>query len=97
MSRQRIERRLLDVHARLKRAREELAVLSEQLVAFNDTADETRVRALVSASPEAGKDHRAAQRHADAMARSRLAALASIAELEKVQGELLDKLVPESR
>ena len=97
MSRQRIERRLLDVHARLMRAREELAVLDAQLVAFNDTADETRVRALVSASPEATKDHREAQRHAEAMARSRFAALASIAELEKVQGELLDRLVPESR
>ena len=97
MSRDRIERRLMDVSARLKKARAELAVLDEQLVVFVDTAEETKVRALVSESPEASREHRDAQRHADAMARSRAAALASIAELERTQDELLDQLVPESR
>ena len=36
------------------------------------------------------------QRHADAMARSRRAVLASIAELQLAQDQLLDRLVIES-
>ena len=97
MSRSLIERRLLEVNARLKRAREELRVLDEQVVVFADAADDARIRSLVSETPLAGKEHREAQKHAEAMARSRAAALASIAELERAQDELLDRLVLESR
>jgi hypothetical protein len=97
MSRSLIERRLTDVTARLKRARSELVVLDEQLAALAEAADEARVRALVSETPLADKEHHEAQRHADAMARSRAAVAASIAELERAQDELLDRLVPETR
>ncbi|HEV7887159.1 MAG TPA: hypothetical protein VGO92_06340 [Acidimicrobiales bacterium] len=97
MSPSRAERRLLDVNRRLQRAREELQVLDEQIVAFADEADETRVRALVSDSPLAGKEHREAERHADAMRRSRAALAAKIVELERAQDDLLDRLVTESR
>jgi hypothetical protein len=97
MSPSRVERRLLEVNRRLQRAREELSVLDEQMVAFADEADETRVRALVSDSPAAGREHREAERHADAMRRSRDALAATIAELERAQDELLDRLVTESR
>ena len=97
MSRSLIERRLKDVTARLKRARNELVVLDEQLAALAEAADEARVRALVSETPLADKEHQEAQRHADAMARSRAALASSIAELERAQDELLDRLVPESR
>jgi hypothetical protein len=97
MSPSRVERRLLEVNRRLQRAREELSVLDEQMVAFADEADETRVRALVSDSPAAGREHREAERHADAMRRSRDALAATIAELERSQDELLDRLVTESR
>jgi hypothetical protein len=96
MSRSQVERRLLEVHARLKKAREELVVLDEQLAALNDDADEARLRALVSENPGAGREHRDAQKHADAMARSRAAVVASIAELETTQNRLLDELVPGS-
>ena len=92
MSRRLIERRLTEVHRRLQRAREELAVIDEQLAALADAADEMRIRALVSETPLAEVEHRDAQRHADAMARSRAAVLQSILELEKAQDELLDRL-----
>ena len=59
---------MVDVNKRLQRAREELAVLDQQVVAFADEADETRVRALVSDSPQAAKDYREAEKHADAIA-----------------------------
>ena len=97
MPQSRIERRLLEVNRRLQRAREELSVLDQQLVAFADEADDARVRALVSESPEANKQHREAERHAQAMQRSREALTATIAELERSQDELLDRLVTDPR
>jgi hypothetical protein len=97
MSRNLIERRLTEVNQRLKRAREELALVEEQLVALSDAAEESRIRALVSETPLAESEHHEAQKHADAMARSRASVLASILELERAQDELLDRLVPDSR
>ena len=92
MRRSLVERSLRDVHGRLVRVREELAVLDEQLAVLNDAADDARIRSLVSETPLAESEHRDAQRHADAMARSRAAVLQSISELERAQDELLDKL-----
>lgn len=97
MSRSLIERRLTEVHERLRRARAELAVLDEQLAALTEAAEDARLRALVSETPLADKEHREAQKHADAMLRSRAAVLAAIAELERAQDELLDRLTPEPR
>jgi len=97
MSKWLTERRLSDVSVRLKRLREELQVTDEQLLFLADAADEARLRSLVSETPLADKDHRDAQKHADAMARRRDKVVASIGELEKAQDELLDRLVAESR
>ena len=47
MSRVLIERRLFDVAQRLKRAREELALIEEQLAVFNDAGEDARIRSLV--------------------------------------------------
>jgi hypothetical protein len=96
VSRSLIERRLTDVNARLRRAREELAVMDEQLAALADDAEQARLRALVSETPLANKEYAEAQRHADAMARSRLIVMTSISELQLAQDELLDRLVIES-
>lgn len=93
MDRARVERRLFDVSARLSRAREELAVLDEQLAVFDDAADEARIRSLVSETPMANRDMQEARRHADAMARSRRALCESIGELERSQDKLLEQLV----
>jgi hypothetical protein len=95
MSRARIERRLDDVTARLRRARAELAVVDEQLAVLADHADDAALRALVSETPLAEREHREARRHADALARSRTAVITSIADLERVQDDLLGQLVPE--
>ena len=96
MSRARIERRLDDVSARLRRARAELAVVDEQLAVLADHADDAALRALVSETPLAEREHREARRHADALARSRAAVVATIHELERVQDDLLGRLVPGS-
>jgi hypothetical protein len=97
MPRSLIHRRLSDVGNRLRTAREKLAVVDEQLLAFNETADDTRLRSLVSETPLADREHREAQRHADAMSRHRTELVEQIAKLERQQDDLLDRLSSESR
>src|SRR5580692_5774004 len=89
MQRALLERRIRDTHARLVRAREELAVLDEQLAVVAETADEARVRALVSETPLATHEHNEAARHADAMVRAREALQKTVTDLEQRQDELL--------
>lgn len=95
MSRALIERRLVELTGRLKRLREELRVAEEQLARLADDADDARLRALVSETPLADRDHRDAERHADAMRRHHASVAAEIAELERSQDELLDRLAAE--
>ena len=87
----------MEVNRRLKQAREELVVLDQQLAALASEADDARVRALVSDSPMAQREHREAQKHVDAMARSREATASAVAAHERTIGELLDRLVVDSR
>jgi uncharacterized coiled-coil DUF342 family protein len=88
-----LRRRLTDVHQRLVKARQELAIIEEQLSVFDETADDARIRSLVSETPLANHDWNEARRHADAMRRGRDAVLARVGELERAQDELLSKLV----
>lgn len=97
MSRSAIEGKLREVTERMQRARGELAVLDEQLLVFRETADETRLQALVDDSKLSAQDHTDAQRHADANERSRDHLAAEIAELQRTRDDLLDRLVLESR
>lgn len=95
MSRSLLERRLAEVAERLKELRHDLVVTEEQLAHFVDQADEARLRALVSETPLAGREHTEAQKHADAMARHRAEVLSTIEQLETRQDELLDRLMIE--
>jgi hypothetical protein len=88
-----VERRLSDVHERLVRARADLSVLDEQLVVVNEIADDTRMRALVAETPVASKEHDEASRQAAIMVQTRTTLIDRIAELERRQNELLDRLV----
>ncbi len=97
MNRSLIERRLTQVHRRLKKTREELAVVDEQLAALSDAAEDARIRSLVSETPLADREHEEARRHADAMARSRAELVSTIASLERTQDELLDRITSPSR
>jgi hypothetical protein len=88
-----VERRLREVSTRLRRAREEFAVVTEQLAALEEAAEDARVRALVSEAPADKREEREARRHADALARSRDTLNGEIQRLLKLQDELLDRLV----
>ena len=46
-----VERRIRDLHERLVRARQELAVLNEQYAVVSEAAEEARLRSLVSETP----------------------------------------------
>lgn len=84
-----LERRIRDVHARLVRAREELAVLDEQLAVVTDEAEDARIRSLVSETPLATHEYAEVRRHADAMVRARESLRASVEDLERRRDELL--------
>ena len=96
MSRAAIEAKLRELTGRIQRTREELSVLDEQLVVFRETADDTRLQALVDESPLSRSEHGEAQRHADAHTRTRAKLVETLAELERARDDLLDRLVLES-
>ena len=87
-----IERKLRDTATRLRRLREELAIVDEQLDHLQDDAEDKALRSLVSETAGSGAEYREARLHAEAMKRHREVVLKSIAELEAKQDELLDKL-----
>ena len=96
MSKWLVERKLSESAERLRQLRSELNVVDEQLAFLTDAADDARLRAMVSETPMADKEHREAQKHADAMTRHRTQLVGQIAELEKAQDELLERLFAES-
>jgi hypothetical protein len=95
MARSILQRRLVDVSDRLKRLRAERSVTEEQLVFLEDEAEDARLRALVAETPLTDAEARDARRHADALARHRDALVLSIAELEREQDALLDRMSAE--
>ena len=92
MARSSVERRLVEISDRLKELRQDLRVADEQLAHFADEADDARLRSLVSETPLAEKEHRDADKHAEAMRRHRAAVVAEIEQLERSQDGLLDEL-----
>jgi hypothetical protein len=92
-----VERRLSEVAAQLKQVRQDLAIADEQLAQLADEADDARIRALVSETPLAERDHRQAQRHAEAMAGHRSDLVADLQRLELAQDDLLDRFMEEQR
>ena len=92
MFRTSVERRLRQLSDRLRREREELAVVDDQLAHLAGEADDARLRALVSETPLSDHDASTAMRHADAMRRRRAELVESIARLESQQDDLLDRL-----
>jgi hypothetical protein len=95
MAKSLLERRLIDVSDRLKRLRAELAVAEEQCAFFVAEADDARLRSLVSETPLAEAEAHETQRHAEAQTRQRDELRRSIAELEREQDALLDRMANE--
>jgi uncharacterized coiled-coil protein SlyX len=87
-----IERRLQNVSGQLAGLRHEISVLDEQLAHFADEADDARLRALVSETPLADREHRDASRTVTALRRDRGVKVERLTKLEAKQDDLLDEL-----
>lgn len=93
MGKRMLQRRLSKTSDRLRSLREDLQVLDEQRLHFGEEADDARLRALVSETPLSDREHREAQKHADAHDRQRQSIVDEIARLEAEQDSLLDQLI----
>ncbi len=91
------ERRLAQNGARLAERRHELAQIDEQFSVVSSEADDQALRALVSETPLAEFEAADARRHASALDRHRQHLLAEIADLERRQDELLDRIAAATR
>lgn len=87
-----VERKLTDTNTRLRKAREELAILNEQGDFFEEEAEDARIRSVIAETPGATGHHNEAQRHVTATVRARASVMNLIADLQRQQDELLDKL-----
>lgn len=76
----------------MRALRDDLHVTEEQLVRLVDEADDARLRALVSETPLAEKEHRTAGRHAERLRKHRDKVVTRLASLETEQDDLLDRL-----
>jgi len=92
MSRAQIERKLRGVSEQLRVLRDDLSISDEQLVQLADEADDARLRALVSETPLAEKEHRKASRHVERLRKHRERLAIRIAALDAEQDALLDRL-----
>jgi len=75
--------------------REEIAVLDEQIDALDAEAEDLRVRAVVSETPLAVKEHSEASRHAHLAHRARTSAFEQLRNLELQRDALLEKISAE--
>ncbi|MGZ0220739.1 MAG: hypothetical protein ACKVIY_17195 [Acidimicrobiales bacterium] len=96
MSKVQIERKLRTVSTQLRSLRDELQVSDEQLRQLADEADDARLRALVSETPLAEKEHRKASRHLERLRKHRGHITAKIVSLDAEQDALLDRLTASS-
>lgn len=87
-----IERKLRAGTQRLAAATRELAVLDEQILSLRDDADDLETRAIVTGSGRDDYHRRDAAGHVEAVDRQRQRLRQRIADLEREQDELLDRL-----
>lgn len=92
MFRRSVEKKLVAVSDEARRLREELEVIDEQLRQVSDEAEDSRLRALVSETPQASADSRDAARAVTALQRDRDSKFRRLAQLESAQDRLLDQL-----
>ncbi len=92
MKKARIERRLNVISSQIRGLRDDLRESDHQSRQLSDEADDARLRALVSETPLAEREHRQADRHAERLRRHRERSQTRIRELEQEQNDLLDRI-----
>lgn len=96
MSKATVEERLTEVTKHLDRVRREMKIVEEQLAVMERSSEDLRIRAMVSETMLANREHELAERHAEAMRRSRDAVAVSLSELTSLQDQLLSKWASEA-
>ena len=86
-----VERQLSATSGKLRRAREELAQVTEQLAALRSDADDAMTDALVRGG-QAKRDAAQAGRHAERLAQAQAKLHRQILDLGREQDALLDRL-----
>ncbi len=81
------------MHDRLRRARANERVLTEQAAYLREVADEAEMRKLVAQTPLADRAWRAARTHLERHARLLEEARATVEELARERDRLLDRLL----
>ncbi|MEM9561268.1 MAG: hypothetical protein AAGA93_01540 [Actinomycetota bacterium] len=87
-----IEKKLTALSRELQTLRNELGVVEEQLIQVADEAESSRLRSLVSETPQAVHEEREAAKAVAAVRRDRDAKLKRLEKLERKQDDLLDRL-----
>lgn len=88
-----IKRRLTALGDDLRAAKNEVAMLDEQVAHFADAAEDARLRAMVSETPLADKEHREASKTVNNLTKDRQKWSDRVVSLETHQDELLDDLM----
>lgn len=88
----RIEKSLSSLQQRLRRAREALQIVEEQLAYQVDVVEEAKVRMVVSETPLADREYRIARQDLVKLERERERARREIEALRAEQDRLLDRL-----
>lgn len=88
-----IKRRLTALGVDLRAAKNEVAILDEQVVHFADAAEGARLRAMVSETPMADKEHREASKTVNNLTKDRQKWIDRVHALEAQQDALLDELM----
>lgn len=90
----RIERQLRSVVAELSAARNQVALMAEQYLAFQEDDEDARNRALASSAVDDIRVAKEAHRHAELMLEARRRAEQRVVDLEKKRDELLSNYEP---
>ena len=91
-----VRRKVQDLQARVVALRAEVAILEEQIEVIDTEVEELRVRAVVSETPLAVKEHAEAVRHAELAHRARQENLDQIARTEIERDQLLAEIAVET-
>lgn len=89
----RIQKSLTELSDRLTRAREGLRIVEEQLLFQMEVVEEAKTRMLVAETPLADREYRIARDDHEKLTRERARVEREIAELQREQDELLDRML----
>jgi hypothetical protein len=92
-----VRRKVQDLQARVVSLRAEAAVLREQIEVIDAEVEDLRIRAVVSETPLAVKEHAEAAKHAQLAHRALRECLEQIARAESDRDQLLGEVTMEAQ